>query len=77
MKDQFVVGRAERQALMERANRDGISVKMGDGSVMRGNVYGVGNPYASVVVKTALGDLAYEYSWATIRHAVNNGLELQ
>lgn len=77
MDDRFVVPRAERQSLMERAAIDGIAVKMGDGSVMRGTVHGVSNPFASVVVKTPLGDLAYEYSWATIRHALDNGLELQ
>lgn len=77
MDDRFVVPRAERQSLMERAAIDGIAVKMRDGSVMRGTVHGVSNPFASVVVKTPLGDLAYEYSWATIRHALDNGLELQ
>lgn len=77
MKDRFVVGRAERQSLMERANRDGIPVKLRDGSVMRGTVSGVANPFASVVVRTALGDLSYEYSWATIREVLDSGRELQ
>ena len=77
MEDRFVVPRAERQSLMERANIDGISVTMRDGSVMRGTVHGVSNPYASVIVKTPLGDLVSEYSWATIRHALDHGVELR
>ncbi len=77
MGDRFVVSRAERQHLMERANAEGVPVMLRDGSVMRGNVFGVSNPFASVVVTTALGDLTSEYSWATIRDALDNGRALQ
>lgn len=49
-----------------------MKVKLPNGKIVTGKVYGRINQFANVVIKTESGDKSEEFAWKTLARSLNN-----